>query len=365
MKRALQGAVLLIVMVTGACLAFEDINRPPQARIELGDGNVRSPVAGDVLTLWANKSTDPEQPVSELVAEWLVLPCVIGDVDCVPLRQVLSATEPFELTLETNRPLEVVLSVTDEHGAVDRDTLPVLPANRLPVFQPAPYVATPTATGSFPLGPRLEVIAAAIDPDGNSDTVSVAGRAIGPNNPDSSGGLLMPHPDVPDTFLFVPDVTGTWIVEFEATDEDGGVSPKAAVPVVIETDQPPCIERAFPQAELVRTTDEPSALLEVLVVSDDLDPFPTPPSQDPAYGVPRFHWWVAAPASGGQFMPVEQHVASSYLVDPSAFAPGDVVSVRVEIQDRVARDVNCAADENICEQVPGCMQRFTWEVAIR
>jgi hypothetical protein len=53
------------------------------------------------------------------------------------------------------------------------------------------------------------------------------------------------------------------------------------------------------------------------------------------------------------------------VVDPASYAPGDLLTLRVDVSDRVARTPTCDAADPVCSTSDTCFQRLTWEVEIR
>jgi hypothetical protein len=100
-------------------------------------------------------------------------------------------------------------------------------------------------------------------------------------------------------------------------------------------------------------------------VSDDLDVWPElPPSEyflpvgaSFSWRWPARHRWCAAAGRGWT-----RPLASSI----SQIAPGDRISIRLEVADRVDRTLPCADGDGTCS-IGGdeCLQRLTWEVEIR
>jgi hypothetical protein len=103
-------------------------------------------------------------------------------------------------------------------------------------------------------------------------------------------------------------------------------------------------------------------LFQVLVVKDTLDPYPLD-AGDPARGVTSFAWSIKQPGASTR-TPLAT-TGNSVTFDPSSYAPGDIVELRVEIADRVNTAVSCDEDLPTCSATPSCNQRLTWRVEVR
>jgi hypothetical protein len=102
----------------------------------------------------------------------------------------------------------------------------------------------------------------------------------------------------------------------------------------------------------------------VLVVTDDLDPYPSVPN-DPVVGTTEFHWSIVPP--GGTRQPLTGVTGNAVALDPDSYMPGDLLELRVEIQDRNHRAVSCPDTDLTCSLTTDatCSQRLTWRVEVR
>jgi hypothetical protein len=165
---------------------------------------------------------------------------------------------------------------------------------------------------------------------------------------------------------FTPKATGDWTIQLTATD------PMLAQTVQdlnlhVDADQLPCVSQWVPAA----TTDPGTSLqltdptlFEVLVVTDDLDPYPSVPN-DPVLGTTEFYWSIVPPGGGRQDLPNVS--GNAVALDPASYTPGDLVELRVEIEDRNHRAVTCPDGDLTCSMTvnPNCSQRLTWRVVVR
>lgn len=104
-------------------------------------------------------------------------------------------------------------------------------------------------------------------------------------------------------------------------------------------------------------------LFQVTVVKDDLDPYPGFPD-DTVLGSPKFTWSLLPPG-GSTRLPFGTTNHAS--LDPSNYAPGDILELRVEIADRKALPITCDQASPTCSVISdnACLQRLTWRVEVR
>src|SRR4029077_10531690 len=101
--------------------------------------------------------------------------------------------------------------------------------------------------------------------------------------------------DVPDHIVigkvFTPMGTGAFMVQVTATDPVGTQNPAAPMTVTVVPDHVPCLQQWSPAAAPVGSTlpIQAATLFEVLVVQDDLDPYPAV-AGDPIDGQTAFSW---------------------------------------------------------------------------
>jgi hypothetical protein len=132
-------------------------------------------------------------------------------------------------------------------------------------------------------------------------------------------------------------------------------------------DQPPCLAQWQPNTPPSDQTLPIAAptVFEVPLVNDDLDAFPRV-SDEAEFGTPTFAWSIKPP--GGARQVLQGATANRIVFDPGAYAPGDVVELRVEIFDRhhkAALTCDDAAATCAITADPTCLQRQTWRVEAR
>lgn len=165
----------------------------------------------------------------------------------------------------------------------------------------------------------------------------------------------------------VPDVAGQWTVQLAATDPSNVTTTQMTM-ISVGADQPPCLATWTPAAPPMNDTLPISAatLFQVLVVDDDLDPYPGMPS-DPVLGTTTFAWSLLPPL-GTTRQPIGSATSASVALDPASYQPGDVVQLRVEIFDRdpMHAPLPCADSDPTCSiGANACTQRLTWRVEIQ
>jgi hypothetical protein len=180
------------------------------------------------------------------------------------------------------------------------------------------------------------------------------------------GALSQPDPTMYQTGMqLTPMGTGMWDVQVNATDPQGATAPPADINVTVVADQPPCIAAESPIAPVAPNSYPMTAetLFQIPVVTDDLDVYPPQPS-DPIKGVTTFAWSILPPGATTR-QPLVGVTGNSVSLDPATYSPGDIIELRVEINDRKDRAINCADSDPTCAinaSEPSCIQRLTWQI---
>jgi hypothetical protein len=164
-----------------------------------------------------------------------------------------------------------------------------------------------------------------------------------------------------------PNGIGDWDIQVTATDPQQ-LQNVQHLPLTVVADHAPCLGLWDPTASAQPSETIPISdptLFQVLVVNDDLDPYPSSPS-DPVLGTTQFAWTIVPP--GGSRQALTGVTGGSVALDPASYIPGDIVELRVEIQDRNHTPVACPDNQLSCATnalEPTCTQRLSWEVEIR
>jgi hypothetical protein len=359
------------------CFYTETINRGPRANVQVSTPGPHH--RGAQVALSASKSDDPDG--ERLEVAWQARTCnaahTVCDLAVFDERASQPVLAPILVTIPPTRPdgsptvaIAVVITVTDPHGARHSDSVFVDVTNRQP--EPALQLQGFAAPGGgFPIGTTVRAVAEARDPDGDQATYT---WRYYPASGSQSGAVGWDR--VTDAIYDLRgDVSGEWMVEVEARDGLGAAATARAT-VFYQPDGPPCIAATDPpaQADAAYIVERGAAprRFAVLAVADDLDVYPPPPDttsdgRPSPQGTATFAWSIATPYSEGALRPIRGHVLSGYALDPAAYAPGDELRLRVEIQDREPRAVSCDPQQPTCA-ISGdsaCLQRVTWRIQIR
>ncbi len=348
----------------GGCLYLPGINAQPEAMIQRESNGEY--YASDEVTFNASPSSDPDGN-GDLRALWRAVECNdAAATDCPAVNQFAVAEgtieDRFTFRLpETHGAILVQLTVEDDRGASDTDQQIIDIDNRSPElgFQLQGY--RPFNGDAFVLGTVVDVLVLALELDG--DPVELTWELFPPSESTAAGFVV--NPALEDAYRLTPDVAGLYTIRVRADDGAGGVS-EDEVSLIVAEDVPPCLVpgRVAGGPYPVDRSDGPWSV--GAIVTDDLDATGQLESEYFPPGGPLFSWQVASPDTGGALLPVEGLDASAYQLDPSIFAPGDRISIRLEVADRVDRTLPCGAGDPICS-IGGddCYQRLTWEVEIR
>lgn len=363
-RRSLPLVSVTFALVAGAagCFYSEQINERPTAEIQrIGSGVPARGTALQFRAIMIDPDGDTVEPSWRFEACPEDGPCIALDTGTDP---VFSVTVPSTAGGgdPTTRVI-ITLDVADELGATAR-----LPERlELDVVNNTPNVATLQRRGreiggSFPPNAPIIVFAEGEDPDGDPFTLtwdltpardSVAADRHFIRLPDpASGG---------EEYELLPDVPGLWTVHVTISDGQDEVVRDLVIQVI--PDSPPCLGASdpAPPASGALLFDAPRRL-SVLTVTDDLDVWP--PVSNPYLGLSSFRWYVRGPDSP-DLVEVASDVAALEL-DPAHYDPGDLLEVRVEIDDRVGRTLPCAPDATSCSFAGDpCRQRQTWMLEVR
>jgi hypothetical protein len=359
------------------CFYTDTINREPRASVQVITPGPH--YRGSPVTLSASKSDDPDNDIENVL--WRARACNAAHTDCDPSfdeRTIGSVLVAYDVTVPATRldgtPVESILveaTVRDKRDAWHNDTVFVDVTNRqpMPELQLQGFAAP---KGGFPLGTAVRVVAKSPDPDGDQTTYTWRYYPASGSQPENVGWVRVED----DAYELTGDVTGEWMVEVEATDVLGA-SATARASVFFQPDGPPCIAATDPPAladagYIVERGAAPRRFA-VLAVADDLDVYPPPPDQtadgSPSpQGTARFRWSIATPYTDDALRPIRGHALAGYTIDPGAYAPGDTLRLRVEIEDRNAFEVSCGQEQPTCSIAVGdstCLQRVTWRIDIR
>ena len=374
-RKLVRGAAILFVLATG-CLYVDPINEPPSADI------VQDPVAtvfrGGTVGLRAITS-DPDR--QRVTVAWRIYACTDASApagcDRAPFRtavdDVITVDVPklrADVEQTPVQSLRVILEATDSLGATARPDQELL----IPVSDMGPSLELrKDGRYGFVVGTPVDLYAKVGDPDDDPATgVFLGWHVFSPAGaaPVGFSDLTVPPDPMDPAHVqagkeLVATTAGDYDVQVTASDL-AGLSAQQDVPVTIVPDHPPCLSSwaplAAPAGQTLPLTE--ATLFQVLVVADDLDPYPTVPG-DPVLGTTSFAWSLLPPG-GGTREPLGGVTGNSVALDPAAYSPGDIVELRVEIQDR-QHHATCNDDNPTCSIIgdPSCTQRLTWRVEVQ
>ncbi|MBV8760530.1 MAG: hypothetical protein JO257_24780 [Deltaproteobacteria bacterium] len=370
-------AVVAVAGLVPGCFYTEPLNQRPSARI---DGQPSAVVyRGDHVDLSA-ESNDPDN--DPLAYKWRAYACTdaqlgvgaAGGCDQVPYLQGLLKTFSFDVprlraTGDPAQSVLVDLEVSDTHEATAKPIQQLI----IPLGDRGPtVVASKAFHRAYVVDQPVNIFAAVGDPDdGIMPPPALAWTVFSPASQpaftltDIANVPADPmHPELAQFGkVLVPHGAGSWDVQIVATDPLG-MTAMTDVPIDVFADRPPCLEQVAP---IVPPTGQTYPLdqatqFQALVVDDDLDVYPA--SGDPITGLTTFSWTILPPG-GTTRVPVS--TTNHVLVDPASYAPGDIVEVRVEVNDRNNRSLaGCAANAPTCSLTgDACIQRQTWRVEVR
>jgi hypothetical protein len=366
--------VLLSTLLMAGCFYTDRINQRPGIEIvQTSDDLV---YRKSMVTLLATDD-DPEDHV--VFKQWHAHACTDATLpdnagcDMVPFQTGNLDNFIFEVPstrADTTTPVQtvrVVLEAQDDYGAIARPFQELL----IPIANHLPYLDLRMAPRyEYLVDTPIDLFVAVTDADDAPASVQVEWKVYTPMNQPAYTLVDVDVPD-PDPLalqlgkLFTPKGNGKWTIEVTATDPLGGGDVKQ-FEMQVDLDGPPCLAQwapiTAPSGSALPMT-EPT-LFRINVVTDVLDPFPTIPG-DAQLGTTRFSWSIKPPGSSTRdALSVTSNQAA---LDPANYQPGDIVELRVEIQDRIPRTITCADNLDTCSMTSDndCLQRLTWRVEVR
>ena len=367
-------ASIFVLVTAGACFYTDPINDRPVARIT--KQNDAPHHKGQIVRFDAAKSEDDS---GNLTAHWSAFACSTATppiceslVDQVTKESLTDAFElaiPMTLSIDESPQINIELEVEDRSGAIGRDILPIVVQNRDPTVRvQVQGFEDPRPGGGFVLGLPLDIVAEVTDEDfdaENQDQVTLGWEYRSPTG--SNPNNVTFEEAGKDIYRLTADVFGLWTVVITADDGEGGVTTHEEQ-ILVSDDRAPCITATDPVAvageSYIVERSQGLRRFAVLQVVDELDVFPLSDGLPPQMDETAFSWKIATPDTNDLLVPLTGHVVADYVLDPSAFSPGDLVELQVAVDDRVARQP-CDSAEPTCSTDANCFQRLTWGVEIR
>jgi hypothetical protein len=347
------------VLAAGGCFYLEDINHRPA--IEIVRVTETAIERGAMVHLRALVYDPDEQDVR---VSWRAQACAETTEAC----DEVPYAESSERELSVSAPLRTAAGLPVQHlritlAAVDTQGARALPEQRLDldVVNAVPRLSGPQPVGNrIAVGLPLQLRVRRTDTDDLAEAVQLTWKVYGPAGTSHPPLRQLPSSDPEiDNQELIPDVAGAWLIEVIARDPVGGTA-MAQRALVVTGDLPPCLTALSPPSATPLLLDQ-RRRLSVLIVEDDFDPFPALPG-----GGARFSWSLLAPSRGAARQPLLGASGSFVELDPAAFVPGELVELRVEVADRIARALPCPDGDAQCSiQENACQQRQTWRLEIR
>jgi hypothetical protein len=341
------------------CFYTDPINARPVVDIEVFGA---SPPAHklDDLQFGIGTSYDPDG--DGLSYRWEIFAC--DDTGACAERLDSSIESFIAHTIDDKRSRRVTLTLTDDHGAVAFTSLDVPVENQGPVVKIVRDDTHVSPSGCFTVGRRIDFTVTTADLDMDPLTLAWMLEPPAASNPN-----VREDGEVGASGYFVrPDVIGQWTLRATVDDGDGGTDEDVTT-TCVEADQPPCLVTtdppAPPGAVVIVERDGGPRHFTVESVSDDLDPYPTPAGGgDDELGPARFRWALAPQGAPLPVLPGTN--VPDFVLDPSGYAPGTRLDLRVEVADRREVWPTCAPGQSTCSAAgDACQQRLTWTVEIR
>jgi hypothetical protein len=362
-----------IALLATGCFYTDPINQRPSADIIQ---NTSGPLYRNATVSLDASTDDPEGEQVEV--KWRAYACTDATTpagcDEAPFFTGFSPHADIQVPItrdDQTTPVEalrVILEAIDGRGATAKpaqelllavtDHPPVLTLRQQPRHQ---YV----------VGTAVDLYAQISDPHDVFDAVAVKPWDVfsPPTQPKAMlidmGALSTDPSQLWQVFTPPLDGAGDWMVRVTATDPVGAQDVEDFTMHIVP-DHAPCLAQWSPAAPPTGATlpmQDPTPF-QVLVVNDDLDAYP-PVTGDAVLGVPTFSWSLLPP--GGSVRQPLAIAGNRVELDPASYQPGDVLELRVEIEDRNHTPVACPDSDPTCSVIsdPQCTQRLTWRVEVQ
>ena len=365
----------LIGLVLSGCFYTDSINQRPSLDIEL----LTSPTVyrADQVVLEA-VANDPEGDFVSF--KWRAYACTdeggveyTQNCDHDPFYTELLKKADFHVPIarvdDTSKSVTAVLVMLegqDDYGATAR------PVQQLVIGvsdHPPELELRKDSRYGYVIGQPINIFAAVGDPDDGPLDPTLAWEVFTPpSNPGYSLIDFAPQQDEDTSHVtyakrFTPQGIGDWTVQVTATDSLGTATTKSVM-MIVRADAPPCLTQLSPLVAVAPSAlpMTESTLFQVAVVTDDLDPYPTV-AGDPVLGTATFAWSILPPGAGTR-QPLSV-TGNRVWLNPANYQPGDIIELRVEVQDRVPRTLGCGDAASCSLSTDSCLQRQTWRVEVR
>ncbi|MEI2624879.1 MAG: hypothetical protein V9G23_13880 [Giesbergeria sp.] len=363
-------AAACAALVLPSCFYVDDLNTRPVVAIQ--KVSIPALTRGSIAQFRADRF-DEDDGGYYVAVDWEMHACGRTANDCDGAAFFTSTATVAVATIPVVRgngtpveKLQVMLRGVDPQGAQSRPTAIQL----YDVNNALPAVTLQTfGYDGYPVGVPFSIRSRVVDADDAAATLNVQWTVYSPaGSADPALVQVTPDPMRPNesAYTLTPDLAGKWTIEVTATDPIGATSVEH-IDVQVAADRPPCIATVTPLPAPAANTAivDVAQRFAVQVVDDDLDVFPAPVG-DPFIHESHFAWSIQSPLTNGVRQLIAGDTRSSIDIDPTLYQPGDVIELRVEIADRVARTLTCADGAATCSlNSNACVQRQTWRLEIR
>ena len=360
-------AVAGVVLVLPACFYIDDLNIRPVVAIQ--KTSIPALTRGSVAQFRAERF-DEDDGGAQVAVDWEMHVCDSEgcDADAFYTGTENVASMMVPVVRGNGLPvqkLQVILRGVDPQGAQARPTA----VQMYDVGNALPAVTLQTfGYDGYPVGVPFSIRARVTDSDDETATLNIKWKVFSPAGSADPALVLVTGtlPPNESAYSLTPDIAGKWTIEVTAVDPIGATSVEH-IDVQVAADRPPCIATVTPLPAPSTSTAvlDVAQRFAVQVVDDDLDVFPAPVG-DLFIHESRFAWSIKSPLTNGVRQPISGMSRSSIDLDPTLYQPGDVIELRVEIADRVARTLACADGAATCSlNSNACIQRQTWRLEVR
>lgn len=362
------------MLLTG-CFYLDPIVKRPGAYIVLDPST-----ATREATVTAQAMFD--EPARHGTFSWGAFACARRDPDAAASAMVCDTTEfytgasdvaAFTVPVQTIDGRLVSQILVKLEARDDRGSLATA-EERVAIGDGAPTVELSVSARALAAGAPIDLFARYSDPEilyVSTDIDQAITWEVSPSAPLTK--LVVPPPVLPDPLRLstgrrlVVEEPGAYVVTVTAHDPAGNASMPVQRQIDVAPDRPPCLAQwqpiAPPDGRRLPVGDP--TVFQIALVDDDLDAFP-PVTDAPQFGITRFEWSILPPG-GAPRETVRDAVGNRFVFDPSAYTPGDVVELRVEIFDRHSPRPPCDDAAPTCAIPPtaSCLQRQTWRLEVR
>jgi hypothetical protein len=359
-------------LLSSGCFYLDPIVERPRIGLRVVEPEVGAPFRGGTMTITTRPTREGQL---EGTFAWRAFACASLDTaTCSDAAFETSDRAIWELRIpgfvdNSEVPVQAILVTLD---ARDVRGVLALAEELYPIANQSPALELRKVAHSFTVGAPIDVFAKYGDPDDGPAGVTLEWSVFTPNTQPAytfDDLVLLKDPvgsDRTEGRQLIAQGSGEWEVAVVARDRLGETLERRMA-ITVAADRPPCLAQSQPLAPpdgASLPVTEPT-VFQVQRVDDDLDAHPQVVGH-PAFGSPAFTWSILRPDAADREL-LSGATGNSIDFDPSAFTPGDIVELRVEIFDRNRTALPCPDSVPTCSVIsqPACLQRQTWRVEVR